>query len=504
MLAVAISSVIILSTMAVTFPSISALTNRDVSIQNNFNDQHITARYQNGIICGDHMCGPGEWDKYIEELNNAQHQKGAKPLPESQTGTSQITSTQSSLPTEVTASPSEGRDVRVVQEPGKVVYWILPGPTKLDKQTFGTPQYPMNTGEFKISEASGAVKKLFEKFPIMAGVPLKARDTNENSTEFTYTKIPTPVSDNGRIVTGHLDITYKDRQPYDLPGNPNTADGVDLNVEFTDPDGNQYKLVVTKLYQPPFPGFQAGGGVITDAWIHGNTGTDSPLFPTIFTYGAFWGIGKIIINGQMVQDDMWIHVMTTQNVRDRDYHFVTSERLPLMPDETFSGQIHHTHVIVRPIKITSDGPQFEPVKTAFTLPNGMKQPFIHVMFEQDTIVKDDFKDWTPQTVQAQDKTQLSNTSSQTTQNEITIEAKEFSMSPSNATVNKGEVTILYKNIGHVAHSFVIGDLGIKVDAIRPGETTTIKFTANQSGSFEFWCGVPGHKAAGMHGILNVK
>jgi len=33
------------------------------------------------------------------------------------------------------------------------------------------------------------------------------------------------------------------------------------------------------------------------------------------------------------------------------------------------------------------GPVFKPLKTAFELPNGKPQPFIHVMYEQDTVVE---------------------------------------------------------------------------------------------------------------------
>ena len=289
---------------------------------------------------------------------------------------------------------AQGRDVKVKQDPGKTVYWVLPGPRRLSERVFGVPGHALHTGELKIEQAKGAVKELFKSFPIMAGVPVKLRATNEDSTKFTKTKKPTPVSDKARIVSGRFEITYKDRQPIDLPGDPSdTLDGVDLAVSFTDPAGNKYEIEVLKLYQPPFPGFESGGGVVTDTWTHGSTGTDSPLFPKGFTYGAFWGIGNIIVNGKVADRDKWVHFMTTQIVRDKNYRLAIDEELPLKPENTIAGQLHHTHVIVRPIKITQAGPKFDPVKTAFTLPNGKKQPFLHIMFEEDTIVKDAFKDW---------------------------------------------------------------------------------------------------------------
>lgn len=289
---------------------------------------------------------------------------------------------------------AKGRDVKVKQDPGKTVYWVLPGPRRLSERVFGVPGHPLHTGELKIKAAKGAVKELFKGFPIIAGVPLKLRATNADNTKFTKTKKPTPVSDKAKIVSGQFKITYKDRQPIDQPGDPSdTLDGLDLAVSFTDPAGNKYEIEVLKLYQPPFPGFESGGGVVTDTWTHGSTGTDSPLFPKVFTYGAFWGIGNIIVNGKVADRDKWVHFMTTQIVRDKNYRLAIGEELPLKPENTIAGQLHHTHMIVRPIKITPAGPKFDPVKTAFTLPNGKKQPFLHIMFEEDTIVKDAFKDW---------------------------------------------------------------------------------------------------------------
>jgi hypothetical protein len=35
-------------------------------------NQHLTARYGNTKVCGDHMCGPGEWAKLQNNLNQAQ------------------------------------------------------------------------------------------------------------------------------------------------------------------------------------------------------------------------------------------------------------------------------------------------------------------------------------------------------------------------------------------------------------------------------------------------
>lgn len=300
-------------------------------------------------------------------------------------------------PTEtVTEEPGDetvGSDVRVKQEPGKLVYWVLPGPRTISEETFGTPSHPLRTGEIKTQLAEGATEELFKNFPIMAGLPLTLRQTNEEDTAYTQTAKPTPVSNTGRIVSGQFDIIYADRQPYDLPGRQETADAVALSTRFTDPKGNEYRMQVKDLYKPPFPGFESGGGVVTNEWIHGTTGTDSPLFPLSFAHGAFWGVGDLIVNGKVVDENKWIHFMTTQIMRQQDYELSVRDDLPLKSSNTIAGKLFHTHAIVRPITITDDGPTFEPVNTAFTLPNGKTQPFIHVMFEQNTLVKNAFKGW---------------------------------------------------------------------------------------------------------------
>ena len=66
LLAIAISSILALS---ITVPAATALMQRD-----NFDDSHTTARFLGGQkICGDHMCKPGQYDKQLKRLNDAQH-----------------------------------------------------------------------------------------------------------------------------------------------------------------------------------------------------------------------------------------------------------------------------------------------------------------------------------------------------------------------------------------------------------------------------------------------
>ncbi len=87
--------------------------------------------------------------------------------------------------------------------------------------------------------------------------------------------------------------------------------------------------------------------------------------------------------------------------------------------------------------------------------------------------------------------------------EVTIEAKEFSFSPSVITVKAGQpVRIRLQNTGKMPHDWVIDGLA-KTSTIKSGETDTIEFTPTEAGTFSFYCSVGNHRAQGMEGKLTV-
>ena len=89
--------------------------------------------------------------------------------------------------------------------------------------------------------------------------------------------------------------------------------------------------------------------------------------------------------------------------------------------------------------------------------------------------------------------------------EIDVSAKEYSFTPSNITVNKGEtVKIVFTNNGLFPHNFTISDLGLITGNINPGDSKTIIFTANKIGEFAYFCSIDGHKDLGMQGSLVVQ
>ncbi len=191
-----------------------------------------------------------------------------------------------------------------------------------------------------------------------------------------------------------------DKVKTDLPGGPfNTHDQVTFETTFHDPDGNKYRVEIDRLVQPPLPRYKTGNGVVLDRYLHGKTGTGTPLMPREYTLGAFWSMGKLYVNGEY-RGTRLTHLMTTQVVRDRDYNLVLDKELPLGENRRhIPDRKHHTHLMIAPVKpykpmpvvgsllgLGPTAPKFAPVPTEHTLESGKKQPVIHVMFEQDEIV----------------------------------------------------------------------------------------------------------------------
>lgn len=88
--------------------------------------------------------------------------------------------------------------------------------------------------------------------------------------------------------------------------------------------------------------------------------------------------------------------------------------------------------------------------------------------------------------------------------DIAIVAKNFKFEPSQVSVKKGEkVTITVKSAEGV-HNLVIGGYDVRSDAKGMGESATVSFVADKTGTFDMWCAVGSHKALGMTGKLIVE
>ena len=89
--------------------------------------------------------------------------------------------------------------------------------------------------------------------------------------------------------------------------------------------------------------------------------------------------------------------------------------------------------------------------------------------------------------------------------EITVEGSEYSYSPTGIKVEAGEkIRLTFKNTGNLPHNFKIDELGVVTKTIAGGQTDVVEFTAGKSGTFTFYCSIPGHKQLGMEGDLEVQ
>ena len=418
------------------------------------------------------------------------------------------------------------REVVVRQKPGNTVYWVMPGERRLSPHVFGTPDNPRHGTallEARIEQAKqlpeplgNAVPQLLEDLPPLVAAPEGARERicpADGIAREVFTE-PTLYSDKAKVTSGEFEVTYRDHRPYDLRGPPGqTPDTVELDTTFTDPAGNEYELEFDHIVQPPIPGYETAGGVMIDAWHHGKTGTGSPLMPQLYAYAAFWGIGNVLVDGEVVDENKLIHFMSTQTVRDKRYRLVLDEELPLAPENTIAGQVHHTHGVVLPITATPEGPVHEPVATAFELPNGETQPFIHAMWEQDEIVKGPFADWSPPTDEEEptpdDGTQEDadvrlggETGGWQGQAPAEIEGET---NPTLTLQAGTEYRLVWENLDGIQHNFAIEDQDgedlLATDFVQQeGATQVVTFTASEEMA-EYYCQV--HPTS-MRGTIEVQ
>lgn len=85
---------------------------------------------------------------------------------------------------------------------------------------------------------------------------------------------------------------------------------------------------------------------------------------------------------------------------------------------------------------------------------------------------------------------------------LTVEGNAFT--DSSLEMKGGEVLGLFiANKDSVPHSFDIDSLGLHVQLL-PDSTTAVAIRPSGPGSLEFYCSVPGHRQAGMFGIVSVE
>ena len=87
-------------------------------------------------------------------------------------------------------------------------------------------------------------------------------------------------------------------------------------------------------------------------------------------------------------------------------------------------------------------------------------------------------------------------------NTVSMEAGNFYFKPKDVTIPASTpVTFKISNVAQIPHNFSIDNLAISV-ALPPGKTTDVVVNA-PAGTYQFYCNLPGHRAAGMEGTLTV-
>jgi len=85
--------------------------------------------------------------------------------------------------------------------------------------------------------------------------------------------------------------------------------------------------------------------------------------------------------------------------------------------------------------------------------------------------------------------------------EIAMVSGNFFFNPQNLAFRKGEqIKITFQN--SKIHTFTIDELGVNV-ALQ-GSSPTAEFTSTKTGTFVYYCAIPGHRGNGMFGSLTIE
>lgn len=83
-----------------------------------------------------------------------------------------------------------------------------------------------------------------------------------------------------------------------------------------------------------------------------------------------------------------------------------------------------------------------------------------------------------------------------------VRASEMMYEPSAVAVEAGDVEVVLHNEGGMLHDVRIEDAPLVVEA-NPGDTATGEVSL-EPGRYQFFCSLPGHRDAGMEGVLEVR
>jgi plastocyanin len=83
-----------------------------------------------------------------------------------------------------------------------------------------------------------------------------------------------------------------------------------------------------------------------------------------------------------------------------------------------------------------------------------------------------------------------------------VSASEMKFDPDAVAVEAGQVAVTLTNDGSIQHDLRIDGAGLFLEA---GSGESVDGTVDlEAGSYQFFCTVPGHRDAGMEGVLEVR
>jgi plastocyanin len=85
---------------------------------------------------------------------------------------------------------------------------------------------------------------------------------------------------------------------------------------------------------------------------------------------------------------------------------------------------------------------------------------------------------------------------------LEVVATEMAFTPDAVAVEAGDVEVVLTNDGSILHDLRIEDQPFILEAV--ADETVSGEVALESGSYAFFCSIPGHREAGMEGVLEVR
>lgn len=87
---------------------------------------------------------------------------------------------------------------------------------------------------------------------------------------------------------------------------------------------------------------------------------------------------------------------------------------------------------------------------------------------------------------------------------FTVIGKNFSFSPTEIKVKKGDTVRIVLDNQDGTHDWVLDEFNVHTPRIQTGQTAEVTFVADKTGTFEYYCSVGNHRAMGMKGNFVVE